>query len=100
MTEYKVYRGGNGNLEQDIKAAVTDFYSANKRLPASLVVHESVLASEVEAARAAVKVLELSLAVEGNAGPLVGECWLQVRGNNDKKAELQQAILFGEETRP
>jgi len=61
------------------------------------VVHKSVLASEVGAARTAVKMLELSLPIRGDGGPLVGECWLQVRGNNDKKPVLQQAILFREE---
>jgi len=91
MTQFKVYRNnGNGDLEQDIKSAVAHFYSQNKRLPAGIVVHQSVLASEVETAKAAVKVLELNLIVRGNAGPLVGECWLQVHGNSDKKPMLQQ----------
>lgn len=96
MTEYKVYRNGT-KIQGRIKAAVAHFYQQSKKLPVTILVHKSVLASEVEAARAAVRVLELNLAVTGNAGPLVGEVWLQTHDNNDKKPALQQAELFREE---
>ena len=97
MTQFKVYRDGTKPMQERVRLAITHYYEQNKKLPAGIVVHKSALASELETARTAVKVLELSLTVEGNAGPLVGEVWLQVRGNNDKKAELQQAELFREE---
>ena len=84
-------------MQERLRDAIAAFYQNEGRLPVGVVVHKSVLASEVGAARTAVKMLELSLPIRGDGGPLVGECWLQVRGNNDKKPVLQQAILFREE---
>jgi len=89
MTQFKVYRDGTKPMQERVRLAITHYYEQNKKLPAGIVVHKSVLASEIEEARAAVKALELSLPVRGNAGPLRGELWLEVR--NSEKPVLQQA---------
>jgi len=86
-------------MQERLRDAIAAFYQNEGRLPVGVVMHQSVLASEVDEARLAVKALELDhLAVEGNGGPLVGEVWLALP--NGKKQALQQAELFGKETRP
>jgi len=76
-------------MQERLRDAIAAFYQDKGRLPAGVVVHQSILASEVEEARLAVKALELNLVIRGNAGPLCGEVWLQV-SNSSEKPVLRQ----------
>lgn len=89
MTRYLVYRDGTKPMLERIKSAVAHYYQQNRKLPVRILVHQSVHASEIEDAQAAVKTLELNLPVRGNGGPLKGEVWLQVT-NSEKKPALEQ----------
>jgi len=76
-----VYRNGDGNIEDRLRAALACFYERYHRLPIAVVVNPS----EVAGAKAALRALDLPrLAVQSVGGCLVPEVWLGVPGEENK----------------
>ncbi len=68
---FAIYRAG-GDLQQRIKAVITEYYQRCNAMPRGVTVHTS----ELDAARKAVLALGWRLEVRASGGCLVPEVWL------------------------
>ncbi|MBN1955858.1 MAG: hypothetical protein JW900_12530 [Anaerolineae bacterium] len=78
VKQYKVYRNGqHADLQTHLQAALGDFYQRQRRLPAEVVVHPSMM----DKALAALAALDLPrLPIVPCGGCLANEVWLGIPG--------------------